>query len=452
MPATVMLRVTRGPLRGTEFTFGERDTCILGRASDCSPRLPDDEGHSTISRHHCLLDVNPPDIRIRDFGSRNGTYVNGVKIGQREPHQTPEEAAAIAFPEHDLTDGDEVGLGGTVLRVEVTIPPASVTPILRHCANCGRPAEEQDAARAGEVVCAACRADVEKVAHRLLARADAGDRGLAAIQGYTVLRELGRGGMGAVYLARHEQTGRLVALKVMLPRVAVSAEAQQRFLREVAVARTLRHPHIAAVHDVGNAHGTFFFTMEYCAGGGVDRLAARRGGALGLDLALPLVLQALEGLEHAHDRGVVHRDLSPQNILLGGLDQAPVVKLCDFGLAKAFDQAGLSGLTRTGTAAGKPYFMPRQQVINFKYAQPEVDTWAIAACLYWLLTAHFPRDFPLGHDPWRVVLQDHPVPIRKRNRSLPRAVAEVIDEALREQPAIGFRTAAALRHALLRAS
>lgn len=452
MSATVTLRVTRGPLRGTEFPFPERTTCILGRGSDCSPRLPNDPDHRTISRHHCLLDVNPPDVRVRDFGSRNGTYVNGVKIGQREAHQTPEQAAELGFPEHDLADGDEIRLGTTVLRVAVSRTPATTGPpaAARPCANCRRPVDGAADSREGDLLCAACRADLQGLARGVLGRAGAGQEELP-VGGYALVRELGRGGMGAVYLVRDDRTGALAALKVMLPKVAASDQARERFLREIALSRTLRHPHIATVHDVGSANGVFYFTMEYCAGGAVDQLAARRGGTLALDEALPLILQALEALEYAHDRGVVHRDLSPQNLLLGGPDDAPVVKICDFGLAKAFDQAGLSGLTRTGSAGGKPHFMPRQQVINFKYAQPEVDNWAIAACLYWLLTSHTPRDFPRGRDPWRVVLQDRPVPVRERGFPLPRGIAEVIDEAVRDDPAIGFRTPAALRRALLRA-
>ena len=86
MPASVSLKVSNGSLVGQAFIFDERTTCIVGRAGDCSPQLPDDEQHRTISRHHCLFDINPPGIRVRDFGSKNGTYVNGVKIGQREAH------------------------------------------------------------------------------------------------------------------------------------------------------------------------------------------------------------------------------------------------------------------------------------------------------------------------------------------------------------------------------
>src|SRR6266700_1943451 len=107
MPATIILIVTQGKLQGEEFVFDGRTTCVMGRADDCSPRLPNDEDHNTISRHHCLLDINPPDIRVRDFGSRNGTYVNGQKIGQRGTDQTPEEGARTAFPEFDLKEGDE---------------------------------------------------------------------------------------------------------------------------------------------------------------------------------------------------------------------------------------------------------------------------------------------------------------------------------------------------------
>lgn len=485
MPATVTLTVIQGQLLGNEFVFAERTTCILGRAADCSPRLPDDAEHRTVSRHHCLLDINPPDIRVRDFGSLNGTYVNGVKIGQREAHQTPEEAANLSFPEHDLTDGDELKIGQTVFRVSILTPAYCVdcgqeipeedeaagdstaesgrcaacrvtasrdepVPLAREpnrCAACGRQIIGARGTGAADGLCPACHAEPEAVLKHLLHRAHAGDRDLSGISGYTLLRELGRGGMGAVFLARNDTTGQHVALKVMLPKVAARPDARARFLREIDVSRGLRHRHIAALYDVGTAHRTFFFTIEYCPGGSLTQLAARRGGTLGVDEALPLALQALDGLAHAHRRGVVHRDLSPQNILLAG-EHTPAAKVADFGLAKAFDQAGLSGLTRTGTTAGKPYFMPRQQIINFKHAQPDVDVWALAACLYWTLTGAYPRDFPARKDPWQVVLQTDPVPIRHRDRTIPTGLAQVIDQALRDQPTIGFPSAAELRQAL----
>ena len=123
MSSKVTLTITAGNLKGKEFTFDTRTTCIIGRAKDCYPKIPDDDKHRTISRYHCLLDINPPDIRVRDFGSKNGTFVNSQKIGQREAHQSPEEAAQIQFPEYDLREGDEFTLSDTSFRVAVALDP-----------------------------------------------------------------------------------------------------------------------------------------------------------------------------------------------------------------------------------------------------------------------------------------------------------------------------------------
>ncbi|MFD0276010.1 protein kinase [Kitasatospora sp. NPDC127111] len=449
-PAAVTLTVVQGQLEKTEFAFEERTTCLIGRARDCHPRLPDDDYHRTVSRHHCLLDINPPDACIRDFGSRNGTYLNDRKIGQREEGQTPEQGAATAFREHRLADGDELRIGSTVFRV--TIRGEQLAPAVVRCVSCGREESAELNARAGDHLCAACRTEPQAAAALLLDLARTGDGELRGISGYTLVRELGRGGMGAVYLARHEATGHEVALKVMLPRVAANQMARTRFLREVLVTQEMRHPNIATLHDAGFANGTFYLTTEFCTGGSLDRLHTLRGDRRQIPEAVRLYAQALEGLEHAHARSVVHRDISPSNILLHHNDGGhPTVKISDFGIAKAFDLAGLSGLTRTGTTAGKPSFVPRQQVVDFRRATPAMDLWSLAASLYWTLTGHVPRDFPAGQDPWLAVLRAPAVPIRERVPHIPRALAEVIDHALTEEPQIGFETSADLRRALLTA-
>ncbi|GAA2069765.1 hypothetical protein GCM10009801_19880 [Streptomyces albiaxialis] len=450
--ATVTLTVVRGGLEPGEHVFGERTTRVLGRSPDCSPRVPDDARHRTVSRHHCLLDINPPDIRVRDFGSLNGTYVNGEKIGQRRRGLTPEEAAGETYPEHDLADGDEIRLGATVLRVAISRQPAPVSPpapARARCATCGRDAGDAADGRTGEIVCAACRAEPAALLALLLELAGEGHEDLRAVRGYRVVRELGRGGTGAVHLAEHEATGTVVALKVMLPKVAASPAARARFLREVALTRGLSHPHVAALHDAGFANGAFYLTTEYCARGSLDRLLDARGGRMPPEEAVPLALQALKGLEYAHGQGVVHRDLSPSNILLHEeADGALSAKIADFGIGKAFDRAGLSGLTRTGATEGKPRFMARQQVVDFRGAAPDVDVWALAACLYRMLTGEPPREFPPGEDPWHVVLRRPAVPVRRRDPGVPGALADVLDRALTERPRIGYGSAAELRRAL----
>ena len=110
MSAKIILTVISGTLKGQKFQFSDRTTCIIGRAKDCSLQLPNDEYHKGISRYHCLLDINPPQLRVRDFGSLHGTYVNGKMIGKRQFHQNPEEARQLEFPEYDLKDGDQFRL------------------------------------------------------------------------------------------------------------------------------------------------------------------------------------------------------------------------------------------------------------------------------------------------------------------------------------------------------
>ncbi len=125
-----------------------------------------------------------------------------------------------------------------------------------------------------------------------------------------------------------------------------------------------------------------------------------------------------------------------------------VAKIGDYGLAKAFDQAGLSGQTMTGNAAGTPCFMPRQQVIDYKYAKPEVDVWAAAACLYVMITGYSPRNF-VGIDPFRAVLDTAAVPVRDRTSAIPQPLATVIERALIDNPEIYYKIAAKFKQALL---
>jgi hypothetical protein len=147
-------------------------------------------------------------------------------------------------------------------------------------------------------------------------------------------------------------------------------------------------------------------------------------------------------------KGLVHRDLKPNNIFITKVNGKMVAKIGDYGLSKAFDLAGLSGHTFTGAKMGTPAFMCRQQLLDLKNSLPEVDVWASAACLYNMLTGYFPRDF-VG-EPWTCVLRNDAVPIRKRDSSIPEKLAEVIDLALIEKPKIHFQTAADFKAALLK--
>ena len=272
----------------------------------------------------------------------------------------------------------------------------------RKCAKCGRDVTIEAGQRPGEYVCATCRNDPYAIMKKMLDCASSGERELVAIDGYEIHSELGRGGMGAVYLARHQSSGKEVALKVMLPQVAATPNAAARFLREVEMTKSLVHPNIVQLFESGCHLGTFFLTLEYCNLRSVDRLMQARKGRLPIAEAVPIILQVLEALAYAHEvqlsgiptkggkktpvKGLVHRDLKPANIFLHRYPKGVVAKVGDYGLAKAFDLAGLSGHTIAGAVGGTPYFMPRQQVLKFKYARPEVDV--LGSGCFALLYAH----------------------------------------------------------------
>ncbi|MEH2035126.1 protein kinase domain-containing protein [Nostoc sp.] len=453
MPAKIILTVIQGQLLGQQYIFDCRTSCIIGRSPDCNPQLPDDENHRGISRYHCLLDINPPDIRVRDFGSKNGTYINGKNIGQRQRNQTAEEAVKFNFPEYDLRTGDEINLGHTIFKVSIEIYQDQVNlPSFI----------PDDVTVKNNPLQQAYFLDIIKY---FLNLAESGDRNLKAISGYNLVKLLSTSEFGEVYLAQHNQSGKFIALKVMLPAVAANDFAVQMFLRETENTKALQHPHVVQLMDCGFSEIIFFFTMEYCEGGTVWDFMQQLGGRLSVEIAVPIILQILDALEYAHNvelpyvkladgkfgkgKGIVHRDLKPSNIFLTNIDGKLVAKIGNYGLSKAFDLAGLSGQTLTGTQAGTPLFMPRQQVLNFKYAQPEVDIWAVAACLYNMLTGCFPRNFT--GDPFLAVLQNNPIPIRQRDATIMQPLAQVIDLALVDKPEIHFKSAAEFKRALLSA-
>lgn len=170
MSAKITLTIIAGSLQGQGFIFETRNTCIMDRAQDCTPHLPDDQHHRTVSRYHCLLDINPPAIRIRDFGSLNGTYINGQLIGRRHPETTPEQRDQMYFPEHDLKPGDEIRLGNTVFRVDVE-----------------EPGDNEATLPASSVLASNPRELLEQV-QRIVQSPNAEKPSLLAIQGYTILK------------------------------------------------------------------------------------------------------------------------------------------------------------------------------------------------------------------------------------------------------------------------
>lgn len=452
MLTKVILTVKEGEKAGQEFVFDSRGTLIIGRADDCNLQLT----HTKVSRYHCLLDINPPEITVRDLGSTNGTFLNGDEIGKRPVNMTPDEAKNLQLPVHSLQAGDVLKISDTLLEVGIKYPIKSTkTPNFNSNSDPGIVVTEKP--------------NLLTVIKGLLQRAMGGkEEELLKIEGYSIEKKLGVGAFGEVYLAKHARTADYVAIKVMLPEVAANPRNKEKFMRELENTRALHHPNIVQLREYGFSDGIFFFTLEYCESGNLEEFMQQRTQPLTVEEAIPMILQVLEGLEYAHSveipyvkllkgghgkgKGLVHRDIKPSNLLLKnieGIKGNPIVKIADFGIAKAFDQAGLSGLERSGMDLEGTYeFMPREQAMSFKYAQPDVDVWSTVACLYYMLTRKTPRNFS-GKDPLLAVLQTNPIPIRQYNQNVPEKLAELIDFALMDYPQLRFKNAIAFKQALL---
>jgi serine/threonine protein kinase len=404
--STVELKVTRNDGSKQSFVIQEHDTFLFGRMSDCHFQVLGDQ---EVSRHHFLLEACPPHASLRDLGSLNGTYVNGKKCGGRQKGETPEQGALRQYPSISLKDGDRIKVGQSTIDVSVRSTPNEL--LVRAALD------EQD------ISCLSPEALQQLIFGKP-------EQELFRLADYSIQRELGRGGCGAVYLATPKRGGSPVAVKLMLSRAQAESRAIEQFKREMKVIEGLQHPNIVRFLDSGSDEGTFFFVMEYCDGGSLADVAKARGGTIPLDELMPWSLQALEGLAAAHSKGFVHRDIKPHNILLHR-NQA---KISDFGLAKNFQKAGLSGMSITGNYGGTPVFMPPEQITNFKYVKPVSDVWSFAASLYQLLTGKFPYRFDPKRDPIDIILNESPVSIRERMPHLEKKIATVIDTALLRNP------------------
>jgi hypothetical protein len=226
----------------------------------------------------------------------------------------------------------------------------------------------------------------------------------AEVRGYVVEREIGRGGMGAVYLARQVSLDRHVALKVMSKRWASDPTFVARFTREAYAAAQLSHPNIVQIHDIGEVDGTRFFSMEYVRGQSLADVV-RRQGKLDPEIAVGYVLQAARGLKHAHERGMIHRDVKPDNLLL---DDQGLLKVADLGLVKtpamrpADDHDGhkpRSGLnsipanmTGVRIALGTPAYMSPEQCRDAALVDHRADIYSLGCTLYVLVTGRPPFD------------------------------------------------------------
>lgn len=412
--AHVVLEVLHGPHAGQKFEFDRHDTFLVGRSSQAHLRLNRDPH---FSRNHFRIEVSPPRCFLVDLGSRNGTFVNDRKV-----------------LETFIAHGDVITVGETAIRVSIVqFDPEQ---------SC----DEATAVYAG--VAAAVRSLPSAPAPAVAAQNFSPPPEIQ-IANYEIVGELGHGSMGMVYRAIQKATGQQVALKIMLPAHVTSPQRLQMFVREASVLSKLSHPNIVRFLELGMSGLQFFVATEFVDAIPFEEIVRDAPLPSRIRICCSIACRILDALQYAHAKSLVHRDIKPSNILLTRQGRKLHAKLGDFGLAKNYEDAGFSEMTRDSEARGSPAYMSPEQIISSRYAKPSCDLYSLGVTLYQMLSGSLPFRSGKGGSVLRAVLEDPPVPLLTRLPDFPEDLSAIVDRALAKDPADRFETAEDLLTALL---
>lgn len=247
---------------------------------------------------------------------------------------------------------------------------------------------------------------------------------------YAILKQIGRGGMGAVFLAYDAKLSRKLAIKVVLPRYADHGDAKERFLREARMTASIKHDHIVTIYEADEWNGVPFIAMEFLQGMHLfDYLRQKK--PMGVAQALRVGREIASGLSAAHKRGLIHRDIKPGNVWL----EAPNgrVKILDFGLAKPPDDLAERELTERGAVLGTPHYMAPEQAEGLP-VDHRVDLFSLGVILYRLLTGRLPFPGDTTMTVLRALATTDPPPVQELNPGVPPALAQLVTELLQKSP------------------
>ena len=258
---------------------------------------------------------------------------------------------------------------------------------------------------------------------------------LGRLGSYEVTGVIGVGGMGVVLKALDPSLDRVVALKVMAPRLANNPKARQRFAREAKAAAAVHHPNVIPIHGVTSDGSLPYLVMRYVRGESLQKRLQQKSPLPVVEI-LRIGSQIAGGLAAAHGQGLVHRDIKPENILLEkGVER---VTITDFGLARAVDD---NSVTQQGTIAGTPMYMSPEQARGEQVDQKS-DLFSLGSVLYALCTGHPPYQSDTSYGVMRRIIDESPVPIRQRNPAIPEWLAAIVDKLMAKEKADRFESAA----------
>jgi serine/threonine protein kinase len=279
-------------------------------------------------------------------------------------------------------------------------------------------------------------------------RAETMPPGLADHPDYEIKKELGRGGMGVVYLAHNKLMGRDEVLKVMGWQIMERPGVLERFLREIRAVAKLRHPNIVTAYSAIRLGESLVFAMEYVEGLDLSKMVKAKG-PLPVAHACNFVYQAALGLQHAHEEGLVHRDIKPANLMLSRKGDKATVKVLDFGLAKAAREEKLEGgLTSEGQALGTPDYIAPEQILNAPDVDIRADIYSLGGTLYYLLTGRPPFKATSLYDMYQAHISRDADPLNLVRPEVPAELAALVAKMMAKDPARRFQTPGEVAEAL----
>ncbi|NMC72321.1 MAG: serine/threonine protein kinase, partial [Myxococcales bacterium] len=267
---------------------------------------------------------------------------------------------------------------------------------------------------------------------------------------YRLVRLLGKGGVGEVYEAVHELIGLRVAVKLIRFEYASNAELNQRFLQEARAAAAVGHPGIVQIHDVGRTpDGRTYLVMEYLDGEDLEKQLGRER-RLGLDQTAGILCDVLDALAAAHAKGIIHRDMKPENVfLVPGRHGERVTKLLDFGIARLNDEVQTATrLTRPGSVMGTPYYMCPEQARGDQHVDAGVDIYAVGVMLYEMLTGELPFSGNTYNEVLSKVLSQPFPSLRAKRDDVPEEVERIVFRATARERSARYATALEFAEAL----
>jgi serine/threonine protein kinase len=381
---SVYLKILKGPGVGQVLPVPRGQPVTLGRSASASYAFDD----PLLSRKHCAVEVRNELCRIVDLQSRNGTYVNGQRVG------------AVL-----LQTGDRIKIGNMIMEVS----PVDSSAAPQQSFQGGRP-----------VTVGGMRPVPESEFNASL------------LDGFEILEQREVTSFGVTYLAKQLLMDRTVILKTIELGPDTDEKALRRFKREAKTGGRLTHPSIIELYDVNEQDGILYIVSEYVEGRNLGKVVEEQNGPLAARITLSVLTNVAEALAHAHEKQIVHRDVRPHNILIRAGDHRG--KLQGFTLAKNLARAGLSVITADGESLGTPYYMPPEQVRSAKTADERSDIYSWGATAYHCLSGCLPLEARSYGEFIDKVFSHDPRPLREVVPSCPAPLNDLLVRCMKRSP------------------